>query len=101
MTRRPWGGVMMPSLTATTTRRGSFAGAGLASLPNAASDTSPAGGDVAGTVCMSAARLAAALPAQGSAAPLPRPRRLRNLLSGNCEPFRAASRLDAWEEDPV
>ena len=42
----------MPSLTATTTRRGSFAGAGLAFSAKASSDMSPDGGGVAGNPCV-------------------------------------------------
>lgn len=42
----------MPSLTATTTRRGSLAGAGLGFSAKASSDMSPGGGGVAGNPCV-------------------------------------------------
>ena len=42
----------MPSLTATTTHRGSFAGAGLEFSAKASSDMSPGGGGVAGNRCV-------------------------------------------------
>ena len=55
----------MPSLTARTTRRGSFAGAGLAFSAKASSEMSPGGGGVAGNPCVFSGPLPAALRRQG------------------------------------
>ena len=55
----------MPSLTARTRRRGSFAGAGLAFSAKASSEMSPGGGGVAGNPCVLSGPLPAALRAPG------------------------------------
>ena len=60
---------MMPSPTATTTRRGSFAGDGLAFSAKASSDMSPAGGGVAGNPRYASGPLPAASPAIGGMKP--------------------------------